>query len=168
MYQCSVISSTAVLWQINHQIRLTWNSSNCFVSQIPKGHLDHMTFIQNHFVHKVFARCVQVTPLLWPQGEGDGVSNHRRLDCLISRLFRRRSKKTSKLSVTGLCQGNPPETSVSPPPTTHTHTHKRPVTRKMFPFDDVIMVTCHPRMNMTDSQSVTKEREWRAPVSLYA
>ena len=37
----------------------------------------------------------------------DGVSNHRRLHCLLKRLFRRRSKKTSKLRVTGLCEGNP-------------------------------------------------------------
>ena len=35
-----------------------------------------------------------------------GFSNHRRLDCLYRRLFRRRSKKTSKLSVTGLCEEN--------------------------------------------------------------
>ena len=33
--------------------------------------------------------------------ERDGVSNHHRLDCLLNRLFRRRSKKTSKLCVTG-------------------------------------------------------------------
>ena len=36
----------------------------------------------------------------------DCVSNHRRLDCVLNRLFRRRSKKTSKLHVTGLCEGN--------------------------------------------------------------
>ena len=36
--------------------------------------------------------------------------NHRRLDCLLSRLFRRRSEKSSKLLVTGLCEGNPPVT----------------------------------------------------------
>ena len=45
--------------------------------------------------------------------------------------FRRRSKKTSKLRVTGLCVGNSPGPVNSP--------HKGPVTRKMFPFDDVIM-----------------------------
>ena len=28
------------------------------------------------------------------------------LDCLLNRLLRRRSKKTSKLRVTGLCAGN--------------------------------------------------------------
>ena len=33
------------------------------------------------------------------------VSNHQHHDCLLNRLFRRRSKKTSKLRVTGLCAG---------------------------------------------------------------
>ena len=33
-------------------------------------------------------------------------SNHQRLDCLLNRFFRRRSKKTPKLCVTGLCEGN--------------------------------------------------------------
>ena len=31
---------------------------------------------------------------------------------------------------------------IPPPPPPHTHTHKGPVTRKMFPFDDVIMICC--------------------------
>ena len=49
-----------------------------------------------------------------------------RLCCLLNRLFRRRSNKTSKLCVTGLCAGNSPVTG--------------PVMRKMFPFDDVNIV----------------------------
>ena len=49
----------------------------------------------------------------------------------INCLFRCRSKKTSKLRVTGLCAENSPGPVNSP--------HKRPVTRKMLPFDDVIM-----------------------------
>ena len=57
--------------------------------------------------------------------------NHQPRDCVLNRLFRRRSKKTSKLRVTGLCAGNSPATVNSP--------HKGPVTRKMLPFDDVIM-----------------------------
>ena len=36
----------------------------------------------------------------------DGISNHRRFDCLLNRLFSRRSKKTSKFRVTGFCEGN--------------------------------------------------------------
>ena len=52
--------------------------------------------------------------LQWRHNERDGVSNHRRLDCLLNRMFRRRSKKTSKLCVTGLCEGNSPVTGEFP------------------------------------------------------
>ena len=44
----------------------------------------------------------------------DDVSNHLPHDCLLNPLFRRRSKKTSKLRVTGLCEGNPPVTGEFP------------------------------------------------------
>ena len=54
-----------------------------------------------------------------------GVSNHRCLDCLLNRLFKRRSS-------IAFCEGNPPVTMNS--------RHKGLVTRKMFPFDDVIMI----------------------------
>ena len=49
-------------------------------------------------------------PLKWRYNERDGVSYHQPHDCLLNRLFRRRSKKTSKLCVTGLCGGNSPVT----------------------------------------------------------
>ena len=73
--------------------------------------------------------------LRWRHNERDGVSNHRRNECFLNRLFGRRPKKTSKLRVTGLCEGNPPVTG---------HLRKVPVTRKMFSFGDVIM---WPRLN---------------------
>ena len=68
--------------------------------------------------------------LQWRYNEHDGVSNHQRLDCLPNRLLKRRSNETSKLRVTGLCEGNLPLTVEFP---------AQRVTRKMFPFDDVIM-----------------------------
>ena len=68
--------------------------------------------------------------LQWRHNERDGVSNHLRLDFLLNRLFRRRSKKTAKLRVTALCEGNPSVTGGTP--------HKGLVTRKMLPLDDVI------------------------------
>ena len=74
--------------------------------------------------------------LQWRHNDHDGVSNHQPHGCLFNRLFRRRSKKTSKLRVTGLCVGNSPGPVNSP--------HKGPVTRKMFPFDDVIMKEIPP------------------------
>ena len=70
--------------------------------------------------------------LQWRNNNGhDSVSNHQPHHCLLNRLFRRRSKKTSKLHVTGLCAG-----ILRWPVNSH---HKWPVTRKMFPFDDVIV-----------------------------
>ena len=44
--------------------------------------------------------------LHWRHNDHDSVSNHQPHGCLLNRLFRRRSKKTSKLRVTGLCGGN--------------------------------------------------------------
>ena len=50
------------------------------------------------------------------------------------------SKKTSKLRVTGLCEGNSPMTGEFTAVTGEFPAQK-PVTRNMFPFDDVIMKT---------------------------
>ena len=69
--------------------------------------------------------------LQWRHNWHDGVSNHPPHDCLLNRLLRCRSKKTPKLRVIGLCEGNSPVAGEFP--------HKGQVTRKMFPFDDVIM-----------------------------
>ena len=115
--------------------------------------------------------CCLKTPnqdftLRWRHNERDGVSNHQPRDCLLNRLFRRRSKKTSKLRVAVLCVGNSPVTgeftsvsivcsTISTAPDQRKYQssaslafvrspvnspHKRPVTRKMLPFDDVIMM----------------------------
>ena len=52
--------------------------------------------------------------LQWRHNEHDSVSNHQPHDCLLNRLFGRRSKKTSKLRGTGLCAGNSPVTGEFP------------------------------------------------------
>ena len=63
-------------------------------------------------------RCCLLT--LWLSSLGcrhngrDGVSNHQHHDCLLNRLFWCRSRKTSKLRVTGLCVGNSPGTGEFP------------------------------------------------------
>ena len=72
-----------------------------------------------------------VFSLQWRHNGCDGVSNKQRIDFLLSCLFMHRSKKTSKLRVTGLCEGNSPGPVKSP--------HKSPVTRKIYPFDDIIL-----------------------------
>ena len=52
--------------------------------------------------------------LRWRYNERNSVSNHQPRECLLNRLFRRRSKKSSKLRVTGLCAGNSPGTGEFP------------------------------------------------------
>ena len=64
------------------------------------------------FQKEGFQSAVQRTDgkctLRWRHNGRDSVSNHQPHDCLLNRLFRRRSKKTTKLRVTGLCAGNSP------------------------------------------------------------
>ena len=93
------------------------------------------------------------SPLWWRHNGRDSVSNHQPHHCLINSLFRRRSKKTSKLGVTGLCVGNSPGTGEFPAQMASNaknvsiwwrHHDKGPVTRKMFPYDDIIMKRTFP------------------------
>ena len=52
--------------------------------------------------------------LQWRHNEPDSVSDHQPHGCLLNRLFRRRSQKTSKLRVTGLSAWNSPVTGEFP------------------------------------------------------
>ena len=52
--------------------------------------------------------------LQWSDNMRASVSNYQSHDCLLNCLFRRRSKKTSKLRVIGLCAGNSPGTGEFP------------------------------------------------------
>ena len=52
--------------------------------------------------------------LQWRHNGRDSISNYQPHDCLLNRLFRRRSKKTSKLRVTDLCAVNSPRTGEFP------------------------------------------------------
>ena len=90
--------------------------------------------------------------LQWRHNEHDGVLSRQSYYCLLNRLFRRRSKKTSKFRVTGLCKGNYPGPMNSP--------HKGPVTWKMFPFDDVIMRYSGTGYLWWFHISVWREMEW--------
>ena len=65
--------------------------------------------------------------LQWCHNGRNGVPNHRRLDCLLNRLFRCSSKENIKVP-----RHSPLWAGIYSP-------HKGPVTGKMFPFDDVIM-----------------------------
>ena len=75
----------------------------------------------------------QRTTLQWRHNEHDGASNHQPHDCLLNSLFRCRSKKTSKLCVTGLCAGNSPVTSEFP-------------TQRVSNVENVSIWWCHHEM----------------------
>ena len=89
-------------------------------------------FIFKFSTTRVNGRFPHTKSLQWRHNDHDGVSNHQPRGCLLKRLYMRWSKKTSKLRVTGLCEGNSPGPVNSP--------HKGPVTRKMLPFDAVIII----------------------------
>ena len=57
---------------------------------------------------------INMLSLQWRHNGRDSVSNHQPHDCLLNGLFRRRSKKTWKLRVTGLCAVNSPGTGEFP------------------------------------------------------
>ena len=64
------------------------------------SHISHITrgqWVKNKYI---------TASLLWRRNGHGGVSNHQPHHCLLNRLFGCRSKKTSKLRVTGLCAGN--------------------------------------------------------------
>ena len=74
-------------------------------------------FVTSYICQKALYCCLWRhfhIPLQWRHNDHDGVSNHQPDGCLLNRLFRRRSKKTSKLRVTGLCAGNSPVTGEFP------------------------------------------------------
>ena len=76
---------------------------------------------------------IQIITLQWSHNERDGVSNHWRLVSIAcsnvsSGVDQRKHQSSASLAfVRGIHRG-----PVNSP-------HKRPVTRKMFPFDDVII-----------------------------
>ena len=64
--------------------------------------------------HSMLSKLGQFSSLHWRHNGRDGFSNHQPHIRLVNRLFRRRSKKTSKLRVTGLCVESSPVTDEFP------------------------------------------------------
>ena len=96
-------------WLINH-----WDSQEyvwVFSGDSKNGIQKQLQCEWIRIVSREFTKCTQQTlSLRWCHNEHDGISNHQPRHCLLNRLFGCRSKKTSKLRVTGLCAGNSPGT----------------------------------------------------------
>ena len=78
----------------------------CFMNTDSFHQEKHMDVSPRH--KNIFLSGGGSKSLLWRQNGRGSVSNHQPHDCLLKLLFRRRSKKTSKLRVTGLCERNSP------------------------------------------------------------
>ena len=85
-------------------------TSYCEISFLNDYYILHYIDFCSRFKMNPFFRV----SLLWHHNGRDGVSNHQPHDCLLNRLFRSRSKKTSKLRVTGPCAENSPGTGEFP------------------------------------------------------
>ena len=114
-------STLHLIWQMPHStMKPLYIMCICFLLIYPHGRTIIALFLYQYSVS-----------LQWRHYDRDSISNHQPHNYLPNRLFRRRSKKTSKLRVTGLCgQGIHwwPMNSL----------HKGPVTRKTFPFNDIM------------------------------
>ena len=80
------------------------------IIKIRRSH-DRLSFVKGIPIQVrwyLFIESAFLFSLQWRHNRRDRVSNHQPHDCLLNRLFRHRSKKTSKLRVTGLCVGNSP------------------------------------------------------------
>ena len=81
--------------------------NNCFNSFVVAGATQVVFPVICPSQPCVCPSCQSLT-LQWRHNEHDGVSNHQPHNCLLNLLSKRRSKKTSKLRVTGLCAENSP------------------------------------------------------------
>ena len=88
-------------------------ASGCLTVLEMTIHVSHISEFSAERMKSYFLPEI-VLSLQWRHNGLDGVSNHQPHHCLLSRLFGRRSKKTSKLRVTGLCVGNSPGTGEFP------------------------------------------------------
>ena len=93
-----------------------WCKFEIFTWYTISGFILSMQSLVNCCYHPVWVSmclCYYFT-LRWRNNGHDSVSNHQPRDCFLNRLFRHRSKKTSKLRVTGLCVRNSPGTGEFP------------------------------------------------------
>ena len=121
----STLFSSMLYWSDRYEI--------VYVTSLLSWHVQHFVAIwYPPIFHRIWITMTKSFALQWRHSGRDGVSNHQPHNCLLNRLFRRNQRKHQSFAslafVTGI-QRWPVNSQ-----------HKRPVTRKMFPFDDVTMV----------------------------
>ena len=120
------------------------NDEHCIVQCFNRIIYLVLVLYRDTWIHLVsHRRCT----LQWRHNRCDSGSNHQPHDCLLDGLFRRRSKKTWSSASLAFMRGIHRGPVNSP--------HKGPVTRKMFPFGDVIM-------NCPTSRAASPSAPWTA------
>ena len=94
-----------VIITLNNIAASFWRNSDVIIT---------FAVIRNFRLSGLMPKPSKTSTLHYVDNERDGVSNHQPHDCLLNRLSRHRSKKTSKLCITGLCDGNSPVTGEFP------------------------------------------------------
>ena len=89
--------------------------------------------------------------LQWRHNKCNG--NHQPHECFLKRLFRRRSKKTPKFHVTGLCVGNSPVTNEF-------------LTQRPCDAENLVTSSCVQEMSGTDANEQTMKFLWFTAVCL--
>ena len=105
----SIVKLLVYFWKLTHIKQ--W--SRISPSWLNGWYCKHLPMLQHSYIRYVQFLITKLS-LQWRHNGWDSVSNHQSHDCLLNRLFRRRSNKTSKLRVSGLCAGNSPVTGEFP------------------------------------------------------
>ena len=116
----------APTWEQFHN-KCSWTPLHVFrdytlkmINISPRDSLTYLHVYMNQSIREYLGKPTNISrelfprALHWSHNGHEGVSNHQPHDCLLKRLFRRRSKKASKLRVTGLREGNSPVTGEFP------------------------------------------------------
>ena len=108
------ISLKYVPWGLtDNMATLVQIMSWCRIGDNPLSEAMLVCFTDAYMHHQASVSYYYIS-LQWHHNKHDGVSNHQPQYCVLNCLFTCRSKKTSKLRVTGLCEGNSPETGKFP------------------------------------------------------
>ena len=116
------------------------------------------------FSYESYRMALCWTDIIHNERDGISTHHHQHLDCLLNCLVRHRSKKTSKVHVTGLWEGNPPITGGFPSQrASNTEKvsmwwHHHEILRNIMAFIKVIDSTCCIALHNKESKLPNEPR----------
>ena len=112
----SALVKELLQFYLNHRNKEVWiqRKYNYILYNIKHEFMDYGHGMYTNKNEQFEVQVIHGHSLQWRHNGRNVISNHQPHHCLLNRLFRRRSKETSKLHVTGLCAGNSPVTGEFP------------------------------------------------------